>query len=43
VKLIEKAGVCRHDIDKVAHLIQIKRGLHHRHQQAPIPEPLHGD
>ena len=42
-KLIQKAGVCRHDIDKVAHLIQIKRGLHHKHQHAPIPEPLHGD
>jgi NosR/NirI family nitrous oxide reductase transcriptional regulator len=43
VKLIEKAGVCRHDVERVAHLIQIKGGRHTKHQPVPIPEPLHGD
>jgi NosR/NirI family nitrous oxide reductase transcriptional regulator len=43
VKLIEKAGVCRHDLDKVSHLIQIKRGQHHKHQHAPTPQPITGD
>lgn len=33
-RLITRAGVCRHDLDKVQHLIQIKRGQHHKHQQA---------
>jgi flavoprotein len=26
VKLVHHAGVCRHDVDKVAHLLQLKRG-----------------
>jgi NAD-dependent dihydropyrimidine dehydrogenase PreA subunit len=43
VKLNEKAGVCGHDIEKVAHLIQIKGGRHSKHQPVPIPEPIHGD
>ena len=43
VKLIEKAGVCKHDADKVSHLIQIKRGLHHKHQPVPIPHAVSGD
>jgi len=43
VRLIERAGVCKHDLDKVQHLIQIKRGLHHKHQPVPIPEPINGD
>ena len=42
-KLTEQAGVCRHDVDKVAELIQIKRGRHHRHQHFPIPEAVSGD
>ena len=40
-KLIEKEGVCRHDLEKVQQLIQIKRGQHHKHQH--IPQALHGD
>ena len=43
VKLTEKAGVCRHDLDKVAHLIQIKRGRHHKHQHFPTSGAVHGD
>jgi polyferredoxin len=42
-KLKEGAGVCRHDIDKVSHLIQIKRGQHHLHQRFPTAEAVGGD
>jgi NAD-dependent dihydropyrimidine dehydrogenase PreA subunit len=41
VKLVERAGVCRHDPDKVAHLLQIKRGRHH--PTFPLPEAVGGD
>ena len=42
VRLIEKAGVCKHDLDKVAHLIQLKRGQHNKHQTF-TPGAVHGD
>ena len=42
-KLTEQAGVCRHDLEKVAQLIQIKYGRHHRHQHFPTPEAVSGD
>jgi NosR/NirI family nitrous oxide reductase transcriptional regulator len=41
VKLVERAGVCRHDMDKVAHLIQIKRDRDH--PTFPLPEAVGGD
>ena len=40
-KLTERGGVCRHDMDKVAQLIQIKRGRHRR--RFPTPEAVSGD
>ncbi|MSR36008.1 MAG: 4Fe-4S binding protein [Gemmatimonadetes bacterium] len=43
VRLIERAGVCKHDLEMVSHLIQIKRGLHHKHQPVPFPEAVNGD
>ena len=43
VRLREAAGVCGHDLDRVSQLIQLKRGLHHKHQPVPIPEPAGGD
>ena len=43
VKLKEAAGVCKHDLDKVSHLIQIKRGQHHLHQRFPTAEAVGGD
>ena len=42
-KLTDRAGVCRHDLEKVARLIQIKQGRHHRHQHFPTPEAVSGD
>ena len=41
VKLKEKAGVCGHDIDRIAALIQIKRGPHALNN--PMPEVASGD
>ena len=41
VKLIRRAGVCRHDLNKVSHLLQIKRGR--RHLPFPRPEAVNGD
>ncbi|MSR35274.1 MAG: 4Fe-4S binding protein [Gemmatimonadetes bacterium] len=41
VKLIQRGGVCRHDLDKVAHLIQLKRG--HRHASFQEPQSVNGD
>lgn len=42
VKLVERAGVCRHDVGKVAHLLQIERGRHH-HLPFPLREAVNGD
>ena len=41
VKLTTEAGVCRHDIDKVSALIQIKRGARSYHD--PVPGAAGGD
>ena len=40
VKLVERAGVCRHDLDEVSRLIQIRRGRDYLHSPAhgrPVP------
>jgi len=42
-KLTERAGVCRHDVDKVAELIQLKHGRHHQYQHFPPSEAVSGD
>ncbi len=43
VKLKETAGVCKHDLEQVSQLIQIKRGQHHLHQRFPTAEAVGGD
>jgi polyferredoxin len=40
VKLTEQAGVCRHDLERVAQLIQLKHGRHHN---LLLPEAVSGD
>ena len=40
VKLQRRAGVCRHDFDRVSQLVQIKRGRHLKHQRVAILEPV---
>lgn len=42
-RLNERAGVCRHDLEKVTQLIQVKRGRHYRHQRFPTLESVSGD
>ena len=38
VKLQQRAGVCRHDFDRVSRLVQIKRSRHLRHRRFATPE-----
>ena len=40
VRLRRRAGVCRHDFDRVSRLVQIRRGRHLEPQRGATPEPF---